>query len=524
MTDMQRSATQARVVDLLFHNARYFAAKPALRIDGQAISYGELERRVHEATQVLGAQVRAGDRVGLWLSNCHTWVVCFLALNALGAISVPINTRLTPTEVDVILRDAQAAALITTTHYRGRDYFDEAQTQLKTPYATTRLIYAVDDATPASSWTLARQEAAGAPPPLATPLPEDMLCIQYTSGTTATPKGVMLTNASYLRTAAYVARCQGLTPASNFISAGPFFHCSGSMHGITVCLAAGCTLNSMSVWDPLRFLDEVERHAISAAHACYLRDVIALGADRARPKLATLRVSHALGTPTYLQQLHDELGIRGISNIYGMTETSGQFTMWFGDDPLASRISANGRPQAGNQLRIADPHTGVSLAPGGQGEIQMRGPTITPGYFNRPQANLDSFTADGWLRSGDLGTLTENNELTYLARLKENIRVGGENLAPDEVEQALRDLTGIQMLSVVGMADARLDEVPALVVVNAEAHNWPTILGQLRLQLAGYKMPKAVFSASELPLTATNKVQRGLLKERLQKNLLIRVL
>ena len=117
----------------------------------------------------------------------------------------------------------------------------------------------------------------------------------------------------------------------------------------------------------------------------------------------------------------------------------------------------------------------------------MRGPTITPGYFNRPEANAEAFTADGWLRSGDIGRLTEDHELVYVARLKEIIRVGGENLAPDEVEQAMRDLTGIQQICVLGMPDARLDEVVAAVVIGAEAHDWHAILARLR----GHALPDA---------------------------------
>ena len=524
MTDSAGSEGRARLVDLLHHDVRHFGSKPALRIDGNAITYGELGQRVAEATRVLGRHIKAGDRVAIWLQNSFSWVASFLALNSLGAVSVPINTRLTPAELSVILRDAQVRALITTPHYRGRDYVDEALAMLS-PEDKDVLVYAVSDDLPATDWRLYGAPGKGSASDSAVAIPvDDLLCIQYTSGTTAIPKGVMLTNRAYLLTAAYVARCQGLTPASNFISAGPFFHCSGTMHAITVCLSAGCTLNSMSVWDPVRYLDEVERHGCSVSHACLLRDVIALGADRARPKLISLRVAHALGTQTYLMQLHDELGIKGISNIYGMTETAGQYTMWFADDALEKRTSGNGRPQAGNYIRLGDPATGAVLPAGSAGEVQMKGATITPGYFNRPDANAQAFTSDGWLRSGDLGKLSEDGELIYLARLKEIIRVGGENLAPDEVEQAIRDLTGIQQVCVLGIPDARLEEVPAAVIIGAEAHDWNEILGRLRGRLAGYKMPRAIFSATEFPMTATNKVQRTALKDALIKDRLKRIL
>ena len=353
---------------------------------------------------MLGAHVAPGDRVGLWLHNSFAWLATFLALNALGAVSVPINTRLTAAECGTILRDARVRALVTTRRYRGRDYLDEALSGDASADAGM-VVFAASDDVPAAAWPVHGGRGRVAADRI--DMPGDMLCIQYTSGTTATPKGVLLTNAAYLRTANYVAHCQRLTPSTRFISAAPFFHCSGTMHAITVCLLAGCTLDSLSVWDPQRFLDETERQRCDASHMIYFRDVLVLGAPRAREQLATMRVAHDLGTRDYLLRIRDELGIDGISNIYGMTETAGQFTMWFPDDPLERRISANGRPQPGNALRIGDPDTGAPLPPGAVGEIQMQGATVTPGYFNRPEANAEAFTADGWLRSGDLGALND---------------------------------------------------------------------------------------------------------------------
>jgi len=515
---LARAGRRPRLVDLVHYDALHFGHRPALRIDGIALTHRDLEQRVTETARALGGQIKSGDRVAIWLPNSFSWVASFLALNALGAVSVPVNTRLTATELAHLLRDARVRGVITTRHYRGRDYLDEALAALA---GEDVLVYAASDDARATDWRLYHDRGRRQQPETA--MAEDLLCIQYTSGTSATPKGVMLTNHSYLKTAAYVARCQGLTPCSNFISAGPFFHCSGSMHAITVCLHAGCTLNSLSMWDPIRYLEEVQKYRCDVSHACFLRDVLALGAQRARPKLASLRVAHALGTQNYLMQLHDELGISGISNIYGMTETAGQFTMWSPDDPLTKRTCGNGRPQAGNKLRIGNPETGTSLAPGSVGEIQMKGDTVTPSYFNRSDANADTFTADGWLRSGDLGRVSEDGELIYLARLKEIIRVGGENLAPDEVEQAIRDLTGVQQVCVLGVPDARLDEVPAAVVVGAEDHDWHAILARLRETLAGFKMPRAIYAASEFPMTATNKVRRAELKDWLRNNRLRRL-
>lgn len=500
---------------------RHFNGRTALRIDEGARNYAQLAALVDETRRVLAPHVAAGDRVGLWMPNTFSWVAAFIALSELGAVSVPINTRLTGKELCGIIDDAKAPLLLTAARYRGRAYGDEAAAAFDGREAPHVLI--TSDELPPSEWPLVKGRGVrGGAKPMAD-LPSDVFCIQYTSGTTSLPKGAMLTHDNYLQTAAYVARCQRLTPATQFISAGPFFHCSGSMHAITTCLVAGSTLQSMSVWDAQHYLDLVERHQCDVSHMVYYRDVLAGNTGKAREQLRSMKITHDLGTREYLLRLHDELGLCGISNIYGMTETSGQFTMWCPDDPLESRITANGRAQAGNELRIGDPDTGAALPEGATGEIQMRGRTLSPGYFNRPEANAATYTPDGWLRSGDLGSINDDGELTYLARLKEIIRVGGENLAPAEVEQVMRDHCNLPQVCVLGVPHARLDEVPAAVVVGAADTVWQDVLQSLRPHLAGFKIPKEIYLADSFPTTATNKVQRAVLKEWIAAGTLTRV-
>jgi fatty-acyl-CoA synthase len=514
------AAPVLRVVDLLWHDARLYPQRVALRIDGVERSFAQLAARVQALAAHWSASVRPGQRIGLWFHNCHAWVESFLALNALGAVAVPINTRLTAAELKQIFGLARLHGLVTTRNYRRRNYLEEARQALQEAGVAVRL-WEADDELPPAQWV--QTELNGELAQSGVDTPPGVFCIQYTSGTTSLPKGVMLTDAAYIATAAYVARCQRLTPSSRFISAGPFFHCSGSMHALTVCLLAGCTLTSMSVWDPQEFLDRVERERCDVSHMVYFRDVLALGSPRARAQLASMQVTHDLGTPEFLQRIHDELGIAGISNLYGMTETAGQFTMWFPDDALALRVRGNGRPQPGNEIRIADPLSLEPVSAGATGEIQMRGPTLSPGYFANPKAQAEAFTPDGWFRSGDLGRLGEEGQLVYVARLKEIIRVGGENLAPAEVEEALREVCGSSLVCVLGLPDERLDEVPVAVLARPQVQDWPQALAQLRLRLAGFKMPRAVYVADDLPSTATNRVQRAVLRTWIEQDRLERV-
>jgi fatty-acyl-CoA synthase len=510
-----------RLADFLKYNARYFPQKVAFRLDGAEYTNLQLLKTVIEVRKNLETHIQAGERVGLWFQNSINWLASFIAINDLGAVSVPINTRLTPSELKIILKDVQPKALITSKSYRGRAYESEAQEVLKDlPWATT-LIDATNDAFK-TTWSVQRIGTGSFN--LEIPSISDLMCIQYTSGTTSLPKGAMLLNKSYIKTASYVARCQGLNPQSEFISAAPFFHCSGTMHAITVCLLSGATLNAMSAWDPELFLALVEKHQCDVSHMVYFRDVLALKAPTATQKLKTMKVTHDLGTPEFLSRIQDELGIPGISNIYGMTETCGQFAMWNPTDEFDKRISANGRPQIGNAFRIVDPLNNAILPQDTVGEIQMRGSTISPGYFNHRVATEQAFTSDGWFKSGDLGKLNEWGELTYIARLKDIIRVGGENLAPVEVEQVLRDCTGLTQVCVLALPDERLDEIVSAVVVGAGPHhNWPDIISKMRERLAGFKIPKSIYLADSLPITATNRVQKEVLRTQIQNQLLSKV-
>lgn len=507
---------QPTLNDILAHNVRHTATKTAITIDDRAVTYAQLAAQVETARQILAPLVAPGDRVALWLPNGYAWIAAFIALAGLKAVSVPVNTRLTGPELAVILEDAGVSVILADPAYRGRDYLAEAHAAAA--HLVPTIIAAPDTSAP---WRVTTTAAAKRQAP---PLGADgVFCIQYTSGTTSTPKGVMLTERAYLRTALNTARCQMLTPSRQFMSAAPFFHCSGSMHAITVALTAGCTLHSVSAWDPEYFLTLIERHRGDTGHGVFFRDIVALGAERARPALATLKVAHDIGGPAFVQRLHDEFGITGISNLYGMTETCGNFVMWYPDDPLDKRILLNGRPQPGNRVRIVDPTSGAPLAPGQEGEIQMKGPTITPGYYNRPAANQAAFTADGWFRSGDLGTLNADNELHFIARLRDIVRVGGENVSPVEVEIAVQSLTGLKELSIISVPDPRLGEVVALVVLDTASIDPQALQAELAKRLAGFKLPRHIYTTATMPMTATNKVQRAALQHWVREGRLTRI-
>lgn len=514
MTDLM----QPTYADITAHNRAWFGDRIAITIDEQGITHAQLADMADKVCGVLARHVSAGNRIGVWLPNSFAWVATLLASRILGVTVVPINTRLTAAELAYVLDDSQAALLITLSGYRGRDYLAEA---LGCGANCPVVLDVTDDLDPAN-WRVietGRTRTDGAGPPT----PADLMFIQYTSGTTSAPKGVMLTEPAYLHTAANCARVQRLTPSSQFMSATPMFHCSGSMHALSTCLVAGATLHTMSVWDVEKFLHLARHYRGDVGHGIFMRDVLSYGTDKARPYLTSLKVLAATGPRSDLLAIHDELGITGIGNVFGMTETCGNLTMWYPDDPLEQRISGNGRPQAGNLIRIVDPESGNEMAPGTIGEIQIKGSTITSGYYNNPAQTAAAFTADGWLRSGDLGTVSPEGGLTYKSRLKEMIRVGGENLAPAEIEQVFRELAGSDNFCVVAKAHERLGEVPVIVAGASLAVDWPDILAQAKTRLAGFKMPRAVYRIEAFERTATNRIQKNSVQRELAEGRLERL-
>lgn len=510
---------QSGYAGIMAHNRTWYGDRTAITIDEQAITFAQLATMTEKIRSLLGRYVGEGDRVGLWLPNTFAWVASLLAMRSLGATVVPINTRLTAAEVAYVLADSTARVLITLSGYRGRDYLAEA---LGGDIVCPVIIDAGDDRDP-ENWQ-AIPNTGGATDCQRDKTSADLLFVQYTSGTTSAPKGVMLTEDAYLRTATNCARVQRITPSSQFMSATPMFHCSGSMHALSTCLVAGATLHTMSAWDVEKFLHLARLYRGTVGHGVFMRDILTYGASKARPWLETLQVLAATGPRSDLLAIHDELGISGVGNLFGMTETCGNLTMWYPDDPLERRISGNGRPQAGNMIRIVNPESGEELAPGIVGEIQIKGTTITSGYYNKPEQTAAAFTEDGWLRSGDLGTLSPEEGLVYKSRLKEMIRVGGENLAPAEIEQVFRELAGSDNFCVVAEAHERLGEVPVIVTGASLAVDWQHILAQASTRLAGFKMPRAVYRIEAFERTATNRIQKNSVQRDLAEGRLERLI
>jgi acyl-CoA synthetase (AMP-forming)/AMP-acid ligase II len=340
--------------------------------------------------------------------------------------------------------------------------------------------------------------------------------ILSTSGTTAAPKGVVLGHAGTIRLARACAARQDLAPDQRFYSVGPFFHASGFMHAILTNLVAGSTLFTSRPYTAQEAWDILTQERIHAYHGSIvpLREVCELPQfDRSR--LSSLTRAWYSAAATEMMRLERIYGTR-MCEVYGLTETAGNVSICRVDDPVDMRHDSDGRPHDGVEAAIVDPETGCVQPEGVPGEIRVRGWNVMLGYFRDPAATAAAIDAEGWLRTGDQGVALPGGYIKFLSRLKDVIRVGGENLSPLEVEEVLMSHPDVQEVAVVSAPHARLTEVPVafLILRPGRTPDAQALDAFCRERLANFKVPRRFIVLDDFPRSnAVNRVQKAKLRE-----------
>jgi fatty-acyl-CoA synthase len=519
----------------------FLAASTAARGDADAVvtervrlSWRELEAaawRVAKALHALGLQ--RGDHVGVLMGNDEKWLATFYGAALIGAVTVPVNTRFKAAELAFCLKQADCKALVLADRFMKIDFASflrEAESAVDAKLPGDRLpllqhVIVVGEDVPkaAASWDaflaagdsvsdVAIRDAAAAVKP------DDLLLIQFTSGTTAYPKGVMLTHDNMLRNARAAGSRIGVRADDRYFNCRPFFHVAGSTLSALMALVFGACIVTLPTFEAGAAL------ALMARERCTLISgndtlfqLLMSHADFDRSKLA-LRGGWAAAGPETMRKIVDVLGIEAICAAYGLSEASPNVVMSDYRDALELRIAGLAQPHDGMALRIADPDTNTTLPPDTQGEIQVRGWSVMRGYYNNPDANAKVFTPDGWLRTGDLGSLTADDRLRMSGRLKDVFRVGGENVAPAEVEEVLLTHPAVATAQVIGVPDARLGEVPAAYVTlrAGAAATEDELIGFMKARCANFRVPRylrIVADFDAIGMTASGKVQKTKLRE-----------
>jgi fatty-acyl-CoA synthase len=440
--------------------------------------------RAAAALQSLG--IRRGDHVGILMGNDEHWLSLFYGAALIGAVTVPVNTRFKTAEIDFCLKQADCKALFYVERFLNIDFGSM-----------------VRDTGFGNAFEISR----GLPDGKFVPgevLPDDILLIQFTSGTTAYPKGAMLTHDNMLRNAWAAGTRIGVLPEDRYFNCRPFFHVGGTTLSALMSLAFGACLVTLPTFEAGAALEMMERERCTLISGNDTLFQMLMGhADFPRRKLS-LRGGWAAAGPQTMRAIIDRMGCRTICAAYGLSEASPNVVMSDWRDPEELRVQGLAKPHEGVELRIVE------------GEIQVRGWSVMRGYCNNPEATAKAFTADGWLRTGDLGSLTADGRLRMTGRLKDVFRVGGENVAPAEVEEVLLAHPAVETAQVVGVPDARLGEVPCAYVTLKGTASEKELIEWCKARCANFRVPrylKIVADFEAIGMTASGKVQKTRLRE-----------
>lgn len=485
---------------------------PAMAVtdDEGTSGFGELVERAQRCAGGLAALgVRPGDKVALWMENRIEWLEAWFAIAWLGAIIVPVNTRLSRDEIAYVLdRSETTWAIVSPSASPAGDALGCFQEHRRA--GRLRGVVVADGEGGDQRFETLRDS----PPAACGERPGQVGMILFTSGSTAFPKGVMLANGCLVWNGFAIGRSWLMSPEDRTLVANPLFHNGGAVFNFLATATHGGHARLMRKWEQDRGADIIAGEGVTVFSGIdtLLRDLLMLRARDGR-SWPSLRVVSVASDPELIARVHPELGAEP-SGVYGLTECTTNVALGDLREPRAKREAYLGRPQAGLELRIADPETGAQLAPGKQGEIQVRGWTLMVGYYRDEAATRAAFTDDGYVRTGDFGTLSDDGYLRFKGRLKLMIKSGGENVSLEEVETALRAHPAVADAVVVPVPHPRYAEVGlALVVLVDQSTTADDIAAFARRGLSNFKVPKRVIVVPELPRTGSGKVDRAGLRK-----------
>ncbi|HKP78666.1 MAG TPA: long-chain-fatty-acid--CoA ligase [Phenylobacterium sp.] len=493
-------------------HGRMQGAKVAVHFEGRDLTYAELDRRSDQVAGLLQqAGVKPGERVA-WLGRpSEAWYEIFFGTAKARACLAPINARLATPEIAFILKDSGANVFFVTP-----EFFECARAVAEHAGRPVRVI-AVGGEHPTFESYAALREAAPAPR-LQTPQASDDVLQLYTSGTTGQPKGVRLSNANYSAFLALRRLVDGFAydAEDTVLILMPMFHVAGTNISFSG-LAAGARLVLQAEFAPqavLRAFGEQKVAHVFLAPVMINALLQAPGVQDADvSSLKTISYGASPISEAVLAKATKTFGC-GFIQFYGMTETAGAGTTLAPSEHTGERLRSCGRPWPTLETRIADAH-GDALGAGEIGEIEIRGPIVMAGYWNRPEATAETIRPDGWLRTGDAGFMDENGFFFVHDRVKDMIVSGGENVYPAEVENAILGCPGVADAAVIGVPDERWGEaVKAIVVPAPGATPDPAaIIAYARERIAAYKAPKSVDFLDALPRNPSGKVLRRELRK-----------
>lgn len=498
--------------------------------------FGDVVDQLAKGLMALG--VRTGEKVAVWANNVPYWVALQYATAKIGAILLTVNTHYRRAELEYVLKQSETENLVLIDSYRDTDYVNVVYDLIPELKAQQRGFLRVDKfphlkrvffldqdkhrgmySLPellAMSRMVSDQDYAQRQAELH---PDQVVNMQYTSGTTGFPKGVMLTHRGIVNNGFWIGENQRLSFKDRVCLPVPLFHCFGCVLGVMAAISHASTLVILEDFDPVQVMASVEQERCTALYGVPTM-FIAILQHKLFDKFdfSSLRTGIMAGSPCpvkTMQEVMDKMYMTEVTICYGLTEASPVITQTLPDDDVKRRTQTVGRPMPFIEMRLIDPETGEETPPGATGEICCRGYNVMKGYYNMPEATRQVLNEDGWLRSGDLGVVDQDGYLAITGRSKDMIIRGGENVYPREIEEFLLHMDGVRDVQVVGVPSKKYgEEIGAFVQLKEDADLTPEdVRDYCRGQIARYKVPKYITFTDAYPLTASGKVQKFKLRE-----------
>lgn len=502
-------------------------------------TYRQFREECNQAAKgLMQLGLKKGDHLAIWATNHPEWLVTQFATGKMGAVLITVNTNYRTQELEYLLRQSDTETLILMKEFKGADYVEmlyeicpELADSEPGQLCSERLpklknvIFLGEERKPGMFlWSdllqmgerladsvLAERQASLHP--------DDVINMQYTSGTTGFPKGVMLTHHNIINNGRNIAECMKLTPEDRMCIPVPFFHCFGCVLGILACVNAGSTMVPVIQFDPLTVLRIVEAEKCTALHGVPTMFIAELNhPEFSRFDLSSLRTGIMAGSNCPMEVMKGVMNDMGASEItiaYGQTESSPVIGQTRTDDTMERRVTTIGKKLPHVEVKIIDPATGEEVKTGEPGELCTRGYHVMKGYYRMPEATRQVIDEEGWLHTGDLATQDEEGYLRITGRLKDMIIRGGENIYPREVEEFLYTHPKILDVQIVGVPDKKYgEEVMAFIrLKKGESLTLDELREYCEGRIAHYKIPRYMNIIDTYPMTASGKIQKFKLRE-----------
>jgi len=493
--------------------------------------FGENVDTLAKGLMALG--VKKGEKVAIWASNVPFWVGLMFATARIGATLLTVNTSYRENEVEYLLTHSECENLVVMDGFRDHDYLattykliPELRTHAREKLRTSKFphlrrvmflgvekhrgMYSIPEIQSLSVMTsdeeYARRKASVSP--------DDVVNMQYTSGTTGFPKGVMLTHNNIGNNGYWIGYHQGFTENDRLCLPVPLFHCFGCSLGVMAAANHGCALIILEGFKPVPVMVAIEAERCTAVYGVPTMFIAMLEHPLfKRIDFSSLRTGIMAGSvcpEPLMRRVAEEMNLREITNVYGLTESSPGMTQTHRDEEFKRRVSTVGRAMPGVEVRVADPETCEEVPRGQPGEILCRGYNVMKGYYNMPEETAKTITSEGWLHTGDIGIMDEDGYLVITGRIKDMIIRGGENIYPRELEEFISGLDGVMDVQVVAApSDMYGEEVAAFIIPRPEADiTTEDVRDFCRSKIAWHKIPRYVALVEEYPLTASGKVKK----------------